>query len=139
MNFAMPLNNPRRTRLLTIGCGVAVFFWLRIEDNNVIPALIAGLGLSLLGIYLWITKNLSGKTLGPRHLLLASALLGAVCGLATTALTAGLMLVKNGLHGARLPRFSLRRDRRNIAASAVVGARRRTSGLRFGTGVVGAD
>ena len=105
MNFAIPLNNPRRTRLLTIACGVVVFFWLRIEDNNVIPAVIAGFGLSLLGAFIWLTKNLSGKTLRPHYLLFGSALLGAVCGLATAVGTAGLMLLKNGMHGHAFPDF----------------------------------
>lgn len=105
MTFAIPSNNPRRTRLLAIGCGVVIFFWLRIEDNSVLPAAIGGLALSLLGAYIWLMKNFSGKTLNTGYLLLGLTLTGAVCGLATAAVTAGLMLLKNGMHGHVFPDF----------------------------------
>jgi hypothetical protein len=105
MDFTVPLNNPRRTRLLTIGYGVMVFFWLRIEDNSVLPAVIGGLGLSLLGAHLWLTKNLSGKILRLGYLVIGSVSFGVVCGLATSAVAAGLMLLKNGMHGHVFPDF----------------------------------
>ncbi|MCI0350326.1 MAG: hypothetical protein L0Z53_12955, partial [Acidobacteriales bacterium] len=99
MLFSIPLYNPRRARLLAIGCGIVLFLWLRLEDNTVLPAVTAGLGLSLLATFLWLTNNLGGKTLRLRYALPGAPLLGAVCGLGTAAATAVLMLLKNGMHG----------------------------------------
>jgi hypothetical protein len=105
MLFSIPLYNPRRARLLAIGCGIVLFFWLRIEDHTVLPAVTAGLGLSLLAAFLWLTNNLGGKSLCLRYALPGAPLLGAVCGLGTAAATAVLMLLKNGMHGHVFPDF----------------------------------
>jgi hypothetical protein len=102
---SLPTQNPRRIRLLALGGGLAVFFWLRIEDNSVLPAVIAGLVLSLVGIYVWVTRNLSGKALQLRWILPVAALLGAVGGIGSAVATAGLMLLKNGMHGHVFPDF----------------------------------
>jgi hypothetical protein len=105
MSFTLPQSNPRRTRLLVLGYGIAVFFWLRLEDNTIVPAALAGLGLSLVGAFLWITNNLGGKTLRLRFVLPGAALLGTICGLGASAATAGLMLLKNGMHAHVFPDF----------------------------------
>lgn len=100
-----PTLNPRRIRIAALGCGVGVFFWLRIEDNSVLPAVIAGLALSLLGALIWAARNLGGKTLRLRWIVLGAALLGGLCGLGAAVATAGLMLLKNGMHGHVFPDF----------------------------------
>lgn len=105
MPLAFPLHNPRRTRLLILAYGILVFLWLRIEDNSVLPAVTAGLGLSLLAAFIWLTNNLSGRTLRLRYALPGAALLGGLCGLGAAAATAGLMLLKNGMHGHVFPDF----------------------------------
>jgi hypothetical protein len=103
--FSIPAYNSRRARLLTLGYGISVFLWLRIEDNSLLPAVVAGLGLSLLAAFLWLTNNLGGKGLRLRYVLPGAALLGALCGLGAATATTGMMLLKNGMHGHVFPDF----------------------------------
>jgi hypothetical protein len=105
MSLTFPHHNAHRARLIALVCGIAIFFWLRLEDNTILPAVLAGLALSLLAAFLWLNNKFGGKTLRLRDALLGAALFGALCGMGTAAVTAGLMLLKNGMHGHFFPDY----------------------------------
>ncbi|MBL8147623.1 MAG: hypothetical protein JNL34_14695 [Anaerolineae bacterium] len=97
---------PRRwQRLLTIGGGLAVFLWLRLEDHGVITALIMGLIAATLIFINWLWPHLSGRPHTPRKLIIFAAACGAGLGLLTALASAFLMLLKNGFHGHLNPDY----------------------------------
>jgi hypothetical protein len=53
--MTFPVYRRLRARLIGLVCGVAVFLWLRIEDQNVLFAVLCGISLAVasLGIYAW--------------------------------------------------------------------------------------
>jgi hypothetical protein len=105
MSLSLPPTNPRRDRLIAIGCGALLFFWLRIEDNSTLPPVLAGLALTLVAAFLWLDGALGGKTLRLRYVFPGAALLGGISGLGTAAAAALLMLLKNGTHGHVFPDY----------------------------------
>ncbi|NDJ63198.1 MAG: hypothetical protein GYB67_18910 [Chloroflexi bacterium] len=92
-------------RWIAIGCGVGVFFWLRLEDNGVLVPVLAGLALTLVLAGWWLTRWLGGRAYTPRWVIVGALVVGAIIGLGTAIMTALLMLLKNGLHGHIFPDF----------------------------------
>lgn len=120
-----PLLPRRERRILTFAGGAALFLWLSVEDNTVLPAALAGVSVSVVGFILWLDRRLSGATARFRLIVLASPFVGAGMGVGGAALTAALMLVKNGMHGHIFPDypFGIMRDMLSRAPGwAVVGA-----------------
>jgi hypothetical protein len=98
---------PRRFRLFALASGAAIFFWLSIEDTNIIPAIFFGADASLLiGLY-WLFKKLGSKSLSLNGLMIGAILFGALVGAGSTLTTAALMLLKNGSHGHVFPDYPL--------------------------------
>ncbi|MBC7871379.1 MAG: hypothetical protein H7Y09_11125 [Chitinophagaceae bacterium] len=95
----------RKTRWIIILYGVGVFFWLGLEDNNVIGATLIGLVGSGLGVFLWIQERFDKYELPARYVPILTAMMGCVIGAATSLLTAGLMLFKNARHAHLFPDY----------------------------------
>jgi hypothetical protein len=91
--------------LFALTVGILLFLWLRIEDSAVFPAVFMGFGSTLTAGYLWLTTRFGGKSLPMRYLFPGAALLGALSGLAVSAVSAALMLLKNGMHGHAFPDY----------------------------------
>lgn len=92
-------------RLALIGGGLAVFFWLRLEDHGVVTALIMAVIVSALALAFWLWPRLAARTWTPPTLILAAALTGGLFGLLTAVSAALLMLLKNGFHGHLNPDY----------------------------------
>lgn len=90
-------------RLLIIGLGGVLFFWTRIEDNDVLFVAAAGWGTSFLIALLWLLRE--PRELSRRQFFLGGPLLGTAVGIGAALCTALLMLIKNGLHGHVFPDF----------------------------------
>lgn len=88
----------RRTRLIAIGYGLALFQWMSVEDNAVWPAALYGLGLAALIVNLTLLDKMGGKHIPLRYLAFAGALWGALLGLGTSLAVTGLMFFKNAVH-----------------------------------------
>jgi MFS superfamily sulfate permease-like transporter len=103
--MTFPVYRRLRARLIGLVCGVAVFLWLRIEDQNVLFAVLCGISLAVasLGIYAW--KLTSGRRYPAQTALIGGVLFGGLCGLASALVTAILMLLKNGFHAHLFPDF----------------------------------
>jgi hypothetical protein len=95
----------RRARLIPLIYGGAAFLWLRLEDNNVLPAVLVGLCGALVASGIWAAHRLGGRAFPLRYALVGAALFGALVGLATAPATAAAMLIKNGLHGHLSPDY----------------------------------
>jgi hypothetical protein len=94
-------------RWALIGGGLAVFFWLRLEDHGVGTALLMGMLLSALTLAWAAWPRLAERTLSARQLVLSLAFTGAVGGLLTALFGALLMLLKNGFHGHLYPDYPI--------------------------------
>lgn len=101
----LPAIAPRWRRAMLIGGGLAVFFWLRLEDHGVATAVAMGLITTALAGVVWAWPRLAGRTWRTGTLLLALGLSGAGAGALTALTTAGLMLLKNGFHGHLNPDY----------------------------------
>lgn len=95
----------RRTRLIALAYGMALFLWLSVEDDAVWPVTGFGLGLASLIIVLTLLDKLGGRVISVRRIPLAGMLLGALIGLATSLITAGLMFFKNAVHAHIFPDY----------------------------------
>ncbi|MFW5771784.1 MAG: hypothetical protein ACOCZH_00570 [Phototrophicaceae bacterium] len=104
----MTVRLPRRgsrARLAALACGIAIFAWLGPEDTHVWPVAALGTVTAALAVWLWTLGKLGGARLNGRQLALLAALLGAVTGLASSIITAGLMLLKNAYHAHAFPDY----------------------------------
>ncbi len=88
----------RRTRLIAMGYGLALFLWMSVEDNAVWPVTLHGLGLAALIVNLALLDKMGGKFIPPRYLPFAGALWGALIGLGASLAVTGLMFFKNAVH-----------------------------------------
>ncbi len=101
----LPAIVPRWRRAMVLAGGLAVFFWLRLEDHGVATAILMGLISTALAGMVWVWPHLSRREWGPRGLLVTMGLTGAAAGAASALATAGLMLLKNGFHGHLNPDY----------------------------------
>lgn len=92
-------------RLLAIGYGLALWFWLQLEDNTVVPVTLFGLGMTLLASLFWLLRQFGGQLIPRRYIVVGGGLVGALVGLGTAVATALLMLLKTGLHGHLYPDY----------------------------------
>lgn len=95
----------RRSRLLILAYGVAVFLWLSIEDIVIWPVTLFGLGLATIIMLVLMLKNLGGRTISARSVPFLSTLTGALIGLGSSLAVAGLMFFKNARHGHLFPDY----------------------------------
>lgn len=91
--------------MIGLAYGGAVFLWLRIEDDAIWPAAAFGAAGAVIGALAWASRTFGGQQLPGHYAAVGLALLGALCGLATAAIAALLMLLKNGLHAHLFPDF----------------------------------
>lgn len=95
----------RRTRLVAMGYGLALFLWMSVEDNAIWPVTLYGVGLAALIVNLTILDKIGGKFIPPRYLLFAGVLWGALLGLSASLAAAGLMFFKNAVHAHFFPDY----------------------------------
>ena len=95
----------RWSRLIALGLGISLFFWLSLEDTTTWPVIMYGLALSLLIILLVTLDKLGGKVVAVRYILPLSTGLGILVGLGTSVAVAGLMFFKNARHGHLFPDY----------------------------------
>lgn len=95
----------RKTRWIVILYGGSVFFWLGLEDNNVVGATLMGLIGAGLAVFLWIQERVAQQIFPARYLPLLSLIMGGLIGVGTSLLTAGLMLFKNARHAHLFPDY----------------------------------
>jgi len=88
----------RRTRLIAMGYGLALFLWMSVEDNAVWPVSLYGLGLAALIVNLTLLDKMGGQFISLRYLPLVGALWGALIGLGASLAVTGLMFFKNAAH-----------------------------------------
>ena len=85
--------------------GAVVFLWLRIEEPAVAPAALIGWGVSGWLIADWVLRRFGGQRLAATGWCALLSLTGSAIGLGAALAAAGLMLLKNGLHGHVVPDF----------------------------------
>lgn len=90
-----------RFRLLLIGYGVGLLFWLSTEDNRTGPVTFLGTGFACLAMAHWLGTRYAGREL-PRIWL---PVLGALVGIAAILCTAALMFFKSAWHNHIYPDF----------------------------------
>ncbi|MBC8170412.1 MAG: hypothetical protein H7X77_02020 [Anaerolineae bacterium] len=90
----------RKIRWITILWGLAVFLWLAVEDNTVLPVVLLGSSGAFLIVSLRITRM---QPMSRLRLILG----GSLTGLGASVLTTLLMLLKNGQHSHLYPDFPL--------------------------------
>ncbi len=95
----------RKTRWIVILYGVGVFFWLGLEDNNLVGAILMGLISAGLAVFLWIQERLAQRIFPARYLPLLSLIMGGLIGAGTSLFSAGLMLFKNARHAHLFPDY----------------------------------
>lgn len=94
-----------KARIIALGYGSGLFFWLIPEDNQIWPVALLGAGLSALMMILWLMGKLGGKRIPFRYAALGAPLVGACIGLGASLATVGLMFFKNARHGHIYPDF----------------------------------
>lgn len=92
-------------RWLTILVGIALLLWLSREENSVRSVTLYGLTVSALGLALWLSDRFAGWRIPGKLLPVFAALTGALLGLSTGLVTAGLMLFKSALHNHVFPDY----------------------------------
>lgn len=85
--------------------GAVVLLWLRIEEPAVAPAVLIGWGVSGWLIADWVLRRFGGQRLAATGWCALLSLTGSAIGLGAALAAAGLMLLKNGLHGHIVPDF----------------------------------
>ncbi|MAS37587.1 MAG: hypothetical protein CL610_26560 [Anaerolineaceae bacterium] len=95
----------RGTRLLALTYGLALFFWLSLEDTSVAPVVAFGFGLAILIIGLTTLDKIGGQWLTVRHFFALTVLSGVALGLGTSVATAVLMFFKNARHAHLFPDY----------------------------------
>lgn len=104
--IAVPGRRPANLRRWVYGLGgLAIFMWLRVEDNHTLPAALVGWGIALVVGLDWSIQTFG---LGRRSHITWTIIAGAVglgIGIGAALASAGMMLVKNGLHGHLFPDF----------------------------------
>ena len=102
--YALPTRD-RRARWIVILAAVGVFFWLSLEDTNVLPVVLIAVGLALLSAYMSVTGRWGGRGLSRAPLLIGAALVGAGVGAGTALIAALLMIWKTGMHAHPFPDY----------------------------------
>lgn len=95
----------RGTRLLALAYGLALFFWLSLEDTHVAPVVLFGLGLAILIIGLMTLDKIGGRWLAARQFFGLIVVSGVAMGLGTSVATAVLMFFKNARHAHLFPDY----------------------------------
>ena len=113
-----------RIRLSFLALWTAILLWLPVEDTSPTnPRILALVASALLTARTYPRV----RTRGP----IAHAALGLGAGLLVNPLTAGLMILKSGLHAHNIPDFSVAMLARVLADSPVYGL----GGLLIGVGI----
>jgi len=94
-----------RARWIALLYGASLLLWMSVEDTNVLPVVIAGLGLTLLLAYFMLTGRLGGKSYPMQVILIGAALVGAGIGAGTAIITVLLMVWKTGMHAHPFPDY----------------------------------
>ena len=102
--YALPTRD-RRVRWIVILAAAGVFFWLSLEDTNVLPVVLIAAGLALLSAYMSVTGRFGGRTVTHFTLLIGAALVGAGVGAGTALIAALLMIWKTGMHAHPFPDY----------------------------------
>lgn len=88
--------------------GAAIFVWLRVEDNHLLPVVLLGWMSAVVLAGSWaltVAASFRWEVLPPSLALPLGALAGAGTGLGAALITPVLMLLKNGLHAHLFPDF----------------------------------
>ncbi len=97
----------RRTRLILLVTGTAVFIWSGVEDSTVLPVTVFGTGLSLLTLAAWLMGRCGGRTLDARYVPPVVMAFGGSVGLGASVWTALLMFFKDARHAHIFPDYPL--------------------------------
>lgn len=89
----------RRWRYIALGLSAALFVWLGLEDNSVVPVTLFGAGMS--GMVAW--RVLMDR----RPNVWLYSITGALAGFAVTPIVLLLMVIKSGLHSHAAPDYSI--------------------------------
>lgn len=92
-------------RLWAVGVGGALLLWTSLEDNSAFLVALAGWTAAFTLAALWITRRMGGRAYSARMFVLLIAVIGALVGAGAAVMTAGLMLLKNGLHAHAFPDY----------------------------------
>ena len=95
----------RRSRLLALMYGTAVFVWLSLEDVSVWPAAVFGTLLAILISVLVVLDKLGGRWIPAGRVPLLGIAGGAVAGLGSSVGIAALMFFKNARHAHLFPDY----------------------------------
>lgn len=100
----MPAQPPllRAWAVLVFG---ALLLWTSLEDSSAFAAALGGWIAALTLASLWITRRFGGQALQSRAFILMTAVMGGIVGALAAVLSAGLMLLKNGLHAHAFPDY----------------------------------
>jgi hypothetical protein len=96
-----------RARLLTIGFGAVVFFWLSAEDNSALPVAIFGTGISVAIVFWWLSRNYGGKALDRRFWFPGLIFAGGITGAGAALSAVLLMFFKTAWHSHVFPDYPL--------------------------------
>lgn len=94
-----------RARLFASIYGVAVLFWLSLEDNSVLPVTLIGTGFALLLLALWLRNAWGGRRFGVRVWFPALVICGGAAGGLAALTVAALMFFKTGWHAHIYPDY----------------------------------
>lgn len=94
-----------RARWNGILCGVVIFIWSGIEDNDLTAVLVLGLWTSATTLWLWEVNQPKMRHLADVPAPIVALILGATMGLSTSLITALLMLFKNLRHNHIFPDY----------------------------------
>ena len=95
----------RWSRLLALGYGISLFFWLSLEDTSVWPVVIFGCGLAVLISLLVTLDKIGGRSVPARFVPVLGGLLGSITGLGVSVAVAALMFFKDARHAHVFPDY----------------------------------
>lgn len=100
----LPRPGPR-SRMLAVGYGIILFFWLSIEDTALWPVIVLGTGAAVLISVLLILDKMGGRWLPAHRVPPGLSLAGAISGLGAGLAVAVLMFFKNARHAHVFPDY----------------------------------
>ena len=94
-----------KARFLLIGYGLCLLVWMSLEDTSLIPVVVLGTGLAVIGVIYTVAQNMAQQAISLTRLLFLLVMVStAVGGLAPLAITV-LMFFKTSWHAHPFPDY----------------------------------